>query len=104
MKRLFAYIIATVLFSQVMFAVILVQKPAKGFSLSQTYIVPARNCKNKSYFAPKLWLSQHCKKQNVDWTIERFSHPKRHNIPNRVNRIPSQRKLCQMSQQTFVTR
>ena len=65
------------LFPQIISAVILVSKPVRNFSVSQTYIAPTKEFKNRSYFAPKLWLSHHCKNQNVDWNTDRLSRSKR---------------------------
>ena len=88
------------LFPQIISAVILVSKPVRNISMTQTYIAPAKEFKNRSYFAPKLWLSHHCKNQNVDWNTDQISRPKRPTSHDMLNRYICQYKSLSAGRKT----
>ena len=90
MKRFFTYLLALVLFPQVMSAVILVKKPVKTFSLTHTYIVPINVHKSKSYYAPSVWYSHHSLKQEEKKIVEHLAQQVRHNTQEM-----NERSLCQ---------
>ena len=91
MKRFFAHLIVLMLFPQVIFAVILVPRPIKPFSLSQTYIVPKdQYC--KSYIAPNVWSSSNGGGQNVAWNIENLQHHEVRNTPDMLTKRYCQHK------------
>lgn len=70
MKRTLVYFLALVLFPQVVSAVILAHKPEKNFPVQQdvtvTYITPAKVQKYTSHFAPHVFLSYNCCRQNAE--------------------------------------
>jgi hypothetical protein len=90
MKRLFTYLLALILFPQVISAVILVKKPVKTFSLSHTYIVPINVHKSKSYYAPSVWSSHHSLKQEEKQIVEHLAQQVRFNTHD-----ANERSLCQ---------
>ena len=74
MKRLFVYLLVVMLYPQVISAVILVPKPTKHFTMSQTRIVPIQEHKDKSYYAPGVWTSHHSLKQEGERIIGFLEH------------------------------
>jgi hypothetical protein len=70
MKRTFIYLIALLLFPQVVSAVILAHKPVRTFPVQQavavTYVTPAKVQKRTSHFAPHVFISYNCCRQNVE--------------------------------------
>ena len=101
MKRLFAYIIAILLFPQLISAVILVPRPIKPFSLSQTYIVP-KDQKCKNLLAPNVWLSNRTQKQDGEWIAESLTRHVKQNTPATLNKKYCQQKPIPSSRDWFV--
>lgn len=64
MKRLLTYLIAILIFPQVISAVILVHKPKETFSVSQTYVIPHKGNKGLSCAAPDIWKTYNRHKQS----------------------------------------
>ena len=90
MKRFFAYIVTILLLPRVSSAVILIPKPTRCFSLSQTYIVANKGHKSKSYYAPDVWLSYHGGRQEKKWSAVRRNH----NVSG-ISREMLNRNLCE---------
>lgn len=79
MKRLFSYLIAIMLFPQVSSAVILVQKPQKTFSVSQTYVITHNTHKSVSCIAPNIWAAYNTHNQNnAHMMLSRNVGPQKH--------------------------
>ena len=90
MKRLFAHLIALMLFPQVISAVILVPRPQKAFSVSQTYVVSNRGHENMSDITSKVWLSRNNCRLNGKWHVGSLQYQERQNYSN-----ISYKNLCQ---------
>lgn len=71
MKRLLTYLMAIMLFPQIVSAVILVNKPKKSFSLSQTCVVTHNRHKTPSCTAPYIWVAYNAHKQSKVQVLSR---------------------------------
>lgn len=90
MKRLFAHLIALMLFPQVISAVILVPRPQKAFSVSQTYVVSDRGYEKINNITSNIWLSRNNYRLNGKWHVGSLQYQERHNNSN-----ISEKHLCQ---------
>ena len=92
MKRFITYLIAIALFQQVISAVILVSKPQKTFSISQTYVITHNPHKCISCLAPNIWIAYNAHNHNGEWKIENVQHQNEQNKPEMLSKNFCQQK------------
>ena len=89
MKRIFAQLITILLFPQVISAVILVPRPQKPSTVSQTYVVSNRIQNHTCESAPGIWYSHN--DHNRDWNTDNLPNQARHYSPEQIckhNNLP----------------
>lgn len=101
MKRFITYLIAIALFPQVISAVILVSKPQKTFSISQTYVITHNPHKCISCLAPNIWAAYNAHDHNGDWKVENVQHHNEQNKPEMLSKNFCQQKSATGMRQLF---